>query len=137
VLNNGKVFNIDQEKIKQIDYSKLKMSYQPKVAKIRSDTIWEYWEVAKIDKTRAKDLSINIMISFFPLGTFLFALAFSITNVRHEKPQIYPMMFIVILVYYLMMYKVSLTYPWGAIGVIVVTHIASYIYFRRKILRRY
>jgi len=137
-LEKGKLFNIKEEGLDEISYENMKMSYQPNVKDVKSANVIAYWMRARSDKQRAKDLSINILISFFPLATFLFAISFGVANTRHEKPNIYLYMFLVVLVYYLLMFKVATTYPFIGTGLLVVGfHIASGIFFKTKILKRY
>jgi len=138
VLENGELYNIKEEALDEFGYGDMKMSYTPNIKDIKYSTVKDYWLVAKENRQRAKDLSINVLISFFPLATFLFAISFGIANTRHEKPNIYLYMFLTVLIYYLLMYKVSLTSPlYGTLAMIVLVHIISGIYFYKKILKRY
>ena len=137
-LKNGKLYNLHPKSVDEFSYDGMKMSYKPDIKDLKFATVYEYWQKAKENSQRAKDLSINILISFFPLATFLFAISFGVANTRHEKPNIYLHMFIVVLVFYLLMYKVSLTYPlYGTVVLIVLFLIASAIFFKKKILSRY
>ncbi len=138
-LKSGKLYNLqDGNKIDEFSYSDMRMSYKPNVKDLRYSTVKEYWMRAKEDKQRAKDLSINVLISFFPLASFLFALSFGIAHTRHEKPNIYLYMFLVVLIYYLLMYKISLTFPLiGTALLLILFHLASGIFFRNRILKRY
>jgi lipopolysaccharide export system permease protein len=138
VLDEGKLFNIKKEALDEINYARMTMSYKPNVKELHSDGVIAYWMKALSNKTRAKDLSINILISFFPLATFLFAISFGVANTRHEKPNIYLYIFIIVLIYYLLMFKVATTIPLIGTGLLIVGfHIASGIFFREKILKRY
>lgn len=137
-LERGKLFNLNSESMDEISYDGMKMSYNPDVKELRNDTVIAYWMRAFKNKTRAKDLSINIFISFFPLASFLFAISFGIANTRHEKPNIYLHIFIVVLLYYLITFKVATTFPLIGTGVMILLfHIASGLFFREKILKRY
>jgi lipopolysaccharide export system permease protein len=138
VLREGKLFNIQKERLDEINYDGMTMSYKPNVKELHSDGVIAYWMKALSNKTRAKDLSINILISFFPLATFLFAISFGVANTRHEKPNIYLYIFIVVLIYYLLMFKIATTIPLIGTGLLIIGfHIASGIFFREKILKRY
>ena len=137
-LEKGKLFNIKKEEIDEVNYDGMTMSYKPNIKELHTDGVVDYWMKAKENKTRAKDLSINILISFFPLATFLFAISFGVANTRHEKPNIYLYIFIVVLVYYLLMFKVATTFPWIGTGVLIVLfHLASGLFFKERILKRY
>ncbi len=138
VLENGKLYNLHDRSIDEFSYQDMKMSYNPHIKELHYSTVKDYWMVAKEDKQRAKDLSINVLISFFPMATFLFALSFGIANTRHEKPNIYLYMFVTVLVYYLLMYKISLSSPlYGTFVLIILFHFASGVFFYKKILKRY
>ena len=137
-LKNGKVFDLQDDEIRQINYDGLELSYSPKNRELESESVYMYWKRALDDSKRAKNFSINVFVSFFPLATFLFGIEFGVANLRHEKPNIYLHIFIVVLLYYLLLYKISSTFPFvGTPLVIIGFHIASGIYFRKKILKRY
>ena len=137
-LERGKLFNLKNEGLDEISYEEMTMSYKPNITELKTASVIEYWMVAMVNKTRAKDLSINILISFFPLATFLFGISLGVANTRHEKPNIYLHIFVVVLVYYLLMFKVATTFPlFGTALLIIGFHIASGVFFREKILKRY
>ncbi len=87
-LEEGKLFNLKNRGLDEIGYAGMKMSFQPTVKALENLGVLAYWMQSKVNKTRAKDLSINIFISFFPLATFLFAISLGVANTRHEKPNI-------------------------------------------------
>ncbi len=137
-LERGKLFNLKEEGLDELNYESMKMSYRPSIKELESSGVVEYWMKAKENSTRAKDLSINILISFFPLATFLFGIALGVANTRHEKPNIYLHIFLVVLVYYVFVFKVATTFPLVGTGLLIVLfHLASGLYFRQKILKRY
>jgi lipopolysaccharide export system permease protein len=137
-LEQGRLFNLHEEDLDEIGYESMKMSYRPKVKELENVGVLEYWAVAKESKTRAKDLAINVLISFFPLATFLYAVSFGIANTRHEKPNIYLYIFIVVLIYHLLMFGVATTIPLvGTVLLVVLAHLSSGFFFREKILKRY
>jgi len=138
VLENGVLYNISKERVDEFSYKDMIMSYNPKTKELHYYNVKDYWLEAKQNKTRAKDLAINVMISFFPLATFLYALSFGIAHVRHQKPNIYLYMFLVVLAYYILMYIVSLHMPfWGTPMMILLFHIVGGYLFYERILKRY
>jgi lipopolysaccharide export system permease protein len=138
ILDNGKLYSFGEESVEEIEYDSLKLSYKPDISDIKFDRVVDYWQKAKINKTRAKDLSINILISFFPLVTFLFAISFGVFNARHERSNIYLLLFAVVLIYYLFMYAVSLKAPlFGTPLLILLFFAASNLYFKKRVLSRY
>ncbi len=137
-LERGKLFNLKKEGLDEISYEGMKMSYNPNVKDLENVGVLAYWMKAKENKTRAKDLSINIFISFFPLASFLFGITFGVANTRHEKPNIYLYIFIVVLLYYLLTFKVATTFPFmGTAVVILLFHMVAALFFHQKILKRY
>ena len=137
-LDEGRLFSVQIEGIDEIDYGSMTLSSRPKTKELESSSVIEYWQKAKEDATRAKDFSINILVSFFPLVTFLFGIAFGIANTRHEKPNIYLYIFLVVLFYYLLVFKVATTAPFVGTGILIVLfHLVSGLYFKEKILKRY
>ena len=137
-LESGRLYAIGEDSVDEIDYGSLKLSYKPNIHELKFYKVLDYWKMASTNATRAKDLSINILISFFPLATFLFAISFGIFNVRHEKTNIYLNLFLVVLGYYILMYVISLKMPlYGTFAMIVLVHMLSGIYFKKRILSRY
>jgi len=137
-LKSGSVYTFKDNELKQIDYNKLKISYNPETKEIRSDAIFEYWYQAISNKKRARNLSLAILVALFPFASYLFAISFGIANLRHESPNVYLNMFIVILLYYMTTYQAATKMPLIGTGLVfVVFFIASVIFFRRKVLVRY
>jgi lipopolysaccharide export system permease protein len=137
-LKNGSVYNIKQNELKQIDYEKLKISYKPDTKEMKSDAILEYWMKAIVDKKRARKLSLAILIALFPFASYLFAISFGIANLRHESPNVYLNMFLVVLLYYMVVYQVASKIPLVGTGLaFLFFYIVSHIVFHKKILTRY
>ncbi len=137
-LKSGSVYSLKDDELKQIDYEKLKISYNPDTKEIRTDAIFEYWYQAIVNKKRARDLSLAILISLFPFASYLFAISFGIANLRHESPNVYLNMFIVVLLYYFIVYQVASKIPLFGTGLVfLVFYITSHIVFHKKILSRY
>ncbi len=137
-LYDGKVFSLSKEKLTQVDYAKLKMSYNPKMHQLTSSEIIDYWEKAKSDPKRATQLAFSILIGLFPLATFLYALSFGIAHMRHQKPNVYLNTMIVVLLYYVAIYKLAHKFPfYGTIGIFVFFSIVGMIVFKKRVLERF
>ena len=137
-LQHGSVYNLSNEKLRQIDYEKLQITYSPDTKDIKSDDILAYWSQALHDKSRAKKLSFAIMVAFFPLVSYLFALSFGIVNLRHQSPNVYLNMFLIIIVFYLISYQVALKIPLMGTGIsLIIFYLISTLVFHKKILARY
>ncbi len=137
-LNSGSTYSIRDQNIKRIDYERLKITYSPDTNNIKSDAIFEYWSYAKVDKKRAKQLSFAILVAFFPLVTYLFAISFGVVNLRHQSTNIYLNMFLVIIIFYILSYQVATKIPFVGTGVLLTLfYLASIYTFYKKILVRY
>ena len=137
-LYDGKVFALGDEKVTQVDYEKLKMSYNPKIQELHSSEIYAYWQKAKHDKKRATQLAFSVLIGLFPLATFLYALSFGIAHMRHQKPNVYLNTMIVVLLYYIAIYKLAHQFPlYGTIGIFTLFYLVSMVVFKKRILERF
>ena len=97
----------------------------------------KYWQQARTDKKRRKDLTIYALISLFPLCGTLFALSFGIVTYRYEKGILYFGVFGVLFAYFASIMLLA-PYPQIAIGAVFASFfVASIIYFKFKILRKY
>jgi tRNA nucleotidyltransferase len=97
----------------------------------------KYWQQARTDKKRRKDLTIYALISLFPLCGTLFALSFGIVTYRYEKGILYFGVFGVLFAYFASIMLLA-PYPQIAITTVFASFfVASIIYFKFKILRKY
>ena len=137
-LKDGKAFIINEDNIKQSDYKDLKIYNKQNSQIFINKNILSYWRQGLKDKGRARDFSLFMLLSFFPLFSFLLAISIGIFNPRYEKNYVYFYIFIIIFTYYVsMMYAISIS-PLIALCIIpLATLILSTIIFKRKILRRY
>ena len=137
-LKEGRVFSIKTDEIIQSNFGSMNIRYTPKIIDFKTDTLIEYWLEAKTNTPRAKQLSFHILISIFPLATFLFALSFGIVHTRIKKSNIYFSLFVVVVSYYLLIYQASSKIPFIGIGAIFgLFFTISMLFFREKILKRY
>ncbi len=137
-LHSGSVYNIKNEELKLIDYEKLKITYNPDIKQLKYDAIFGYWYKAFSSDKRARKLSFMISVSFFPFLTYLFAISFGIANLRHQSPNIYLNMFLVIIAFYFIFYQVASHVPLkGTLLALVLFYFASVVTFYKKVLSRY
>lgn len=137
ILDNGKIVNIDKKSWHVADYKSLKLSSQIEDNKGKEYSLQKYWQESKNDEKMASKLSINTLVSLFPLATILFALSLGIVTYRYEKGFIYVGIFMVILVYFTSLMSIA-KYPLYAISIIFSTvFISSYLYFNKKIKSKY
>ncbi len=100
MLSNGQAYNIEKEKVTEIDYKIMKIydtsSYKP----FTYQNLKEYWEHAMKDKKRLKDLVIFIAISLFPLATLYYAFAYGVIHPRYQKNYGYITILLATAIYY-------------------------------------
>lgn len=102
-----------------------------------SGGVVKYWQEAKQNKKRRKDLTIYTLVSVFPLASVLFALSFGIVTYRYEKGILYFGIFGVLFAYFASI-MILASRPQTAIPLVSVGFLAlSLAYFRYKILRKY
>ena len=103
-----------------------------------SKGIISYWKKALVDKGRAKDFATFILISIFPILTFLLSISIGIFNPRYESNKAYPYIFVTILLYYILIYSFASSNPiLSLIAIPILFFITSFIFFKNKILKRY
>ncbi len=101
-------------------------------------SIWEYWKEIKTNKRRAEGFSLDVLIALFPIATVLFALSVGIVTYRYQKKGIYGSIFLVLFGYFALVMITNKTLPLLSIPLVFgLFFIASWWYFRKKILQRY
>ncbi|MFA6760669.1 MAG: LptF/LptG family permease [Sulfuricurvum sp.] len=136
-LNDGEGYSYSREKFSQIDFTSM---YINDISEYKGDkykTPLEYW-LKDSSKTKKKMLTINTILSLFPLLSLLIALSISILHSRAQKPMIYLFMFLTIVIYNALAVGLQLTISYYAI----IAHIAiwlagSYFIYKRSVLSRF
>jgi lipopolysaccharide export system permease protein len=137
-LNSGSVYSLKNKELKLINYEKLKITYNPDIKQLKYDAIFEYWYQAISSDARARKLSFVIAVALFPLLTYLFAISFGIANLRHQSPNVYLNMFLVIVVFYFIFYQVASKIPlYGTPIALILFYLVSHLVFHKKVLSRY
>ena len=137
-LNNGRVFTILDKAIKQTDYKTLDITRYQNMEISGSQGVLTYWMKGLKDNGRAKDFATFILVSLFPIVSFLLAISFGIFNPRYESGNVYAYMFVTILLYYVLMYYLISINPFAALfAVPITTLLFSFFIFKRKVLKRY
>ncbi len=137
-LDGGSVYALGNERVTQVNYDKLRMNYNPKLRSLESSEIIDYWKEAQHDKNRAYQLAFTVLVSMFPLLTFLFALSFGIAHMRYHKPNVYLNSMIVVLLYYVAIYRVADRFPlYGSVAIMLLFGFASILYFQKRIMERF
>ena len=137
-LDDGKAFEITSTKIEQVNFKEMYLKSEPKDRVSSVQDIITYWKIALKDDKRAYDLSFFLLIALFPVATVLFGVSIGIVTYRYERGGIYPSMIAVIFGYLTPgIILVQYAHLLAVILVFLATVIASYIFYRKKILLRY
>jgi len=137
-LDNGKAFEISNEKIEQVDFLKLHLISEPKDRVRKVTDIVSYWMDALKNKKRENKLALLLLIALFPLATVLFALSIGIVTFRYDKSNINISIATVVLSY--MVPGVILIQYIGISAVLIMflsTILLSYAVYKKRILKRY
>lgn len=136
-LNNGKAYTIKNNNWHITEFESLIIRTLTNSRIREAGAVLEYWKDMKKNKKRRKDFSIYVLVSLFPLAAVFFALSFGIVTYRYEKGFVYVGIFGVLFIYFALIMLLAKT-PQIAVPVVFLTNlIASYIYYKVKIARRY
>ncbi len=137
-LDNGKAFEISSEKIEQVNFKEMYLKTEPKDRVSKVQDIISYWKKALENEKRAYDLAFFLLIALFPIATVLFAISIGIVTYRYERSGIYLSMVAVIFGYLAPGILLVQFANLPAVFIVFFTSIvASYLYYRKKILLRY
>ncbi len=137
-LDSGKVFYIQKDSIRQIDFLKMNINNFLSAGNLRDENVFEYWLRAASDKKRAKDFSFLILISAFPMVSYLFALAIATVHIRHDRVRIYPYLFALIIAYYVISVIFAKSFPFIGIFIVpLIFYLISKSMFGYRVLRRF
>ncbi len=137
-LDGGSVYALGDERVTQVNYEQLKMNYNPKLQSLESSEIVAYWREAQHNPKRAYQLAFAVLVSMFPLLTFLFALSFGIAHMRYQKPNVYLNSMILVILYYVLIYQISYRFPlYGSLAIMLLFGFASILFFHKRIMERF
>lgn len=138
VLNSGYAYSIEQEQIHESKYNNMLINSKNNSNISPVDSIVKYWSQIFTNEKRAKNFSLYVLISLFPISSVLFAISFGIVTYRYQKNEIYAYLFSVIFAYFAFGIVLSRYYPLFAIAFILCLFLAfSFKIFRSKILNYY
>lgn len=133
-LKEGKGYTNDDKKWHISEFSELIIRTQSKGSIENQNSVLGYWQT---QKNAAKQLSIYVLVSLFPLASLFFALSFGIVTYRYEKGFVYIGVFGVLFCYFAAI-MIFAKFPAVAIPAIFVAFlIISFLFYRRKIAARY
>ena len=137
ILKNGKIYNIEQNRWNIGEFDTLSIQSTLKSQENNLFSVLNYWSGVFKNKKIAKKFTIYVLLSLFPLASILFALSFGIVTYRYEKGFVYGGIFGVLFIYFALI-MILAKIPQVAVPVtFFVSLIASYIYYKVKIVKRY
>jgi len=137
-LTNGNHFIIKENEIIQTEFGKLNISNPIYKDKLENKKIFEYWLEAKHNHYRAKWLCIYVMLSFFVIATIFAAFSIGIVNTRVQKRSISFWIGLVVVVYYIFVFKIADISPLkGSIIFSILFVLITFLIFYKTILKRY
>lgn len=136
ILSDGLIYTIDKN-VHITSFENMIIRSLP-TSQIRdANSAYEYWMQAKINKKRAKDLSIYTLVSLFPLASVLFAISLGIVTYRYEKGFVYIGVFGVLFLYFadimLLAKKPVIAIP----SIFLTFFIVSFFIFHQRIIKKY
>jgi len=137
-LDKGKAFQLSNESIEQINFEKMYLQSKQTGRISPVLDIVSYWKLASTNNKRAYQLSFLLLIALFPISTVLFAISIGIVTYRYEKSGIYLSIIAVILCYMVPGFLLVKYTNLIAVGIMsIISTTISYLYYRKKILKRY
>jgi len=137
-LDAGRGYEFSPARIHELVFNEMFLQTYGRGDLSKVVSLVEYWAEAKTNKRRAERISLDILIALFPMATVLFALSFGIVTYRYQKKGIYGGIFLVLFVYFALIMLLNKALPLLSIPLIFGLFLLfSWLYFQRKILRRY
>ncbi len=137
-LYNGKSFIIS-DTLEQTNYKNMILMDNKKDSDIYSFLgITHYWKDMFNNKNIAEDFTFNILVSIFPLISILFILIFSYYNPRYEKNKSILYSSILIVVFFIIIKKLTIFSPFILVFAIpIIWILSSYILYTKTIKKQY
>lgn len=137
-LNNGKAYIANDSKIDQINFQIMSFNDSISDSQIEPfNSLSDYWSKITDNQKRAKDLSIYILISFFPFISLVLILAISVYNPRYESNFAIFYAIVSVILYYLMSYFFATNYGLKALFLIPAWFLLSTVVYNFRISKRY
>jgi len=138
VLEDGKAFEIQKEKISQVDFKKMYINSKHSENIGYMQTIYDYWMSSLKYKKIAHDFAFFILIALFPLNSIQFAMGLSIVNSRYNGNSIYLYMFLFTIAYFALTVILSEIEPFSSIFIVsAITAISSYLVYKKRVSQKF
>ncbi len=138
-LKEGKAFLEDHSLVEQIDFGALELRDSYFGDRELFKGLFEHWAKGFAgDAKRAKEFSLSVLISLFPVLSVYFMLSFGVLNPRYQKNRSYPYILILCTIYYFIVFYGSIHIPFFSIVLIPLFWVlSSYIMYRYKVAKYY
>ena len=136
-LKDGKAYTMKQNMWHVTEFESLIIRTISDSEIYQIDSFIEYWKMMKDNQRIRQNFSIYVLISLFPVASVLFAISLGIVTYRYEKGFVYVGIFGVLFAYFALIMLLAKTPQIAVPVVFLTTLIASYIYYKVKIVKRY
>jgi len=138
VLEDGRAFEIQKNKISQVDFKKMYINSKHSENIGYMQTIYDYWMLSLKNKKRAHDFAFFILIALFPLSSIQFAIGLSIVNSRYNGSSIYLYMFLFTIAYFALTVILSNIEPFSSIFIVsLITAISSHLVYKKRVSQKF
>ena len=137
-LEDGKAFEIQKDKISQVDFKKMYINSKHRENIGYMQTIYDYWMLSFKNKKRAHDFAFFILIALFPLSSVYFAVGLSTVNSRYNSNGIYLYMFLFTIAYFALTIILANIEPFSSIFLVsIVTAVSSYLVYKKRVSQKF
>ena len=138
ILESGKAFEIEKNKISQVDFKKMYINSKHSENIGYMQTIYDYWILSLKNKKRAHEFAFSMLIALFSLVSTQFAMGLSIVNSRYNSSNIYLNMFLFTIAYFALTVLLSNIEPFSSIFIVsLITAISSYIFYKKRVSEKF
>jgi len=138
ILDNGRAFEIQKNKISQVDFKKMYINSKHSENIGYMQTIYDYWILSFKNKKRAHDFAFFVLIALFPINSIYFAIGLSIVNSRYNSSGIYLYMFLFTIAYFSLTIILSNIEPFSSIFLVsIITAISSYLVYKKRVSQKF
>lgn len=136
-LNDGKFYDLKDNVYHKGSFSSMKIRTEQEGTISQTNGILAYWQEAKTNQKRKKDLSTYALVALFPLASTLFAFSFGIVTYRYDKGIVYVGTFGVLFGYFSLIMLLGAKPTIAIPAVFLAFFGVSALYFKAKILNKY
>ena len=137
VLSQGNAYTYEQNKLKEITFDRMEIFDSVSAKGFHYKDPVEYWFKSLGSKKRAFDLTLFVLISFFPIVSLFFIPAIAIHNPRFSHTNPFFISLILLGLYFGLSFALAKSFPFMALLFLPLWLIVGWIYFEAKVVRRF